>query len=44
MMDAENFKAMLSKMDLCIKMNRGGGKYSLQNTLWNGNCVELSKI
>ena len=44
MINIQVLKAMFNKMDSCIKMNRGGGKSFLQNTLWNGNCLELSKI
>ena len=44
MINIQVLKVMFNKMDSCIKMSRGGDKSFLQNTLWNGNCLELSKI
>ena len=45
MINIQVLKVMFNKMDSCIKMNRGGGvNLFLQNALWNGNCLELSKI
>lgn len=43
MINIQVLKVMFNKMDSCIKMNRGDKSF-LQNTLWNGNCLELSKI
>ena len=44
MINIQVLKVMFNKMDSCIKMNRGGVNLFLQNALWNGNCLELSKI
>lgn len=40
-MKLASFKAMLNKMDNYIKLNRGGGKPILGNSIWNGHCMEL---